>query len=102
MGLGRVMQGVNLTDPRTPLRSSDEDRVAFKEPFEEGAEASQIVKRPLLRRTLIAATVPVALAPVLLLRDLGPLPRKSLDHTVWRNGLRLLNYGGLITRPPPR
>jgi ubiquinol-cytochrome c reductase iron-sulfur subunit len=90
----RVMPWVELTEPRKPLRSSDEDRAAFKETFEEGAEASQFVKRPLLRRSLIAATVPVAIAPILLLRDLGPLPRKSLDYTVWRNGLRLLNYGG--------
>ncbi len=89
----RIMPDIELTEPRKPLRSSETDRAAFKETFEEGADASQF-KRPLLRRTLIAATIPVAVAPVLLLRDLGPLPRKSLDHTVWRKGLRLLNYGG--------
>jgi ubiquinol-cytochrome c reductase iron-sulfur subunit len=89
----RIMPWVELTEPRKPLRSSDEDRAAFQENFDEGAEASQIVKRPLLRRTLIAATVPVAIAPIVLLRDLGPLPRKSLEHTVWRKGMRLLNYG---------
>jgi len=89
----QIMPWAELTEARKPLRSSDEDRAEFKETFEEGADASQIVKRPLLRRTLIAATVPVAIAPILLLRDLGPLPRKSLDHTVWRKGMRLLNYG---------
>ncbi len=89
----RLMPDVELTEPRKPMRSSPEDRAAFEETFEEGAEASQFVKRPMLRRTLIAATVPVALAPVVVLRDLGPLPRKSLDHTVWRPGMRLLNYG---------
>ena len=88
-----VMPWVVLTEERKPLRSSEEDRAAFKETFQEGTEASQFVKRPLLRRTLIAATVPVAVAPILLLRDLGPLPRKTLDHTVWRDGMRLLNYG---------
>jgi ubiquinol-cytochrome c reductase iron-sulfur subunit len=90
----RIMPWVELTEDRKPLRSSHEDRAAFEETYDEGAEASQIVKRPLLRRTLIAATVPVAVAPILLLRDLGPLPRKSLEHTVWRKGMRLLNYGG--------
>jgi ubiquinol-cytochrome c reductase iron-sulfur subunit len=89
-----VMPAVELTEARKPLRSSDADRAAFQETFEEGTDASQFVKRPLLRRTLIAATVPVAVAPIVLLRDLGPLPRKSLDHTVWRKGMRLLNYGG--------
>ncbi|MDR2986845.1 MAG: Rieske (2Fe-2S) protein [Nocardiopsaceae bacterium] len=88
-----VMPTVELTEARKPLRSSDEDRAAFKETFEEGTEASQFVKRPLLRRTLIAATVPLAVAPIVLLRDLGPLPRKTLDHTVWRKGMRLLDYG---------
>ncbi len=89
----RLMPWVEITEARKPLRSSQEDRAAFAETFEEGAEASQFVKRPMLRRTLIAATLPVAVAPVLLLRDLGPLPRKDLDHTVWRAGMRLLNYG---------
>lgn len=89
----RLMPDVELTEQRKPLRSTPQDRAAFAETFEEGADASQFVKRPLLRRTLIAATVPVAVAPIVLLRDLGPLPGKSLEHTVWRKGLRLLNYG---------
>ena len=89
----RLMPTVELTEARKPLRSSPEDRAAFAETFEEGAEASQFTKRPMVRRTLIAATVPVALAPIVLLRDLGPLPRTKLDHTVWRKGMRLLNYG---------
>ena len=66
---------------------------AFAESFKEGTEASQFVKRPLLRRTLIAATLPLGLAPLVLLRDLGPLPGTSLRHTVWRNGLRLTIAG---------
>ncbi len=89
----RLMPAVELTEARKPMHSAEEDRAAFAETFHEGAQASQFVKRPLLRRTLIAATVPVALAPVVLLRDMGPLPGTSLAHTVWRRGMRLLNYG---------
>lgn len=89
----RIMPDVELTEQRKPLRSAVEDRAAFSETFDEGAEASQFVKRPILRRTLIAATLPLAAAPVVLLRDLGPLPETSLDHTVWRKGMRLLAYG---------
>jgi len=89
----RLMPDVELTEARKPLRSAPEDRAAFAETFAEGADASQFVKRPMLRRTLIAATVPVAVAPIVLLRDLGPLPGTKLDHTVWRKGLKLLNYG---------
>jgi ubiquinol-cytochrome c reductase iron-sulfur subunit len=99
MGIGAtiwvrsVMPNAERTEERHPLASSAEDRAAFAETFEEGADTSQFVKRPLIRRTLIAATVPVALAPVLLLRDLGPLPHKSLDHTVWKKGIRLVVFG---------
>jgi ubiquinol-cytochrome c reductase iron-sulfur subunit len=89
----QLMPDVELTEQRHPLASDAKDRAAFKETFEEGADASQFVKRPILRRTLIAATVPLGLAPILLLRDMGPLPGKSLDHTVWRKGLRLLVFG---------
>jgi ubiquinol-cytochrome c reductase iron-sulfur subunit len=87
-----IMPPVELTEERHPLASTEENRAAFKETFTEGAEASQF-KRPLLRRTLIAATVPLAAAPIVLLRDMGPLPGTTLRHTVWRKGLRLITYG---------
>ncbi len=85
-----LMPAVELTEPRKPLASAPADRAAFAETFEEGTDASQFVKRPLLRRTLIAATLPLVVAPVVLLRDMGPLPGTSLRHTVWRKGLRLI------------
>jgi ubiquinol-cytochrome c reductase iron-sulfur subunit len=88
-----LMPWVELTEERHPLRSTRQDRAAFKETFDEGTEASQFVKRPLICRSLIAATVPLVVAPVILLRDLGPLPGTSLGHTVWRKGLRLVVYG---------
>jgi ubiquinol-cytochrome c reductase iron-sulfur subunit len=88
-----IMPDVEITEQRHPLASDPADRKAFAETFAEGAEASQFVKRPLLRRTLIAATVPLAVAPIVLLRDMGPLPGTSLRHTVWRPGMRLLTYG---------
>src|SRR5215470_676206 len=88
-----LMPQVDLTEERKPLASSPKDRAEFEETFTEGAEASGFVKRKLLRRTLIAASVPLAVAPLVLLRDLGPVPGTSLRHTVWRRGMRLLVYG---------
>jgi ubiquinol-cytochrome c reductase iron-sulfur subunit len=88
-----LMPEVELTEQRHPMASTPQEREAFKETFAEGADASQFVKRPLVRRSLIAATLPLAVAPIFLLRDLGPLPGTSLDFTVWRKGLRLLVYG---------
>ena len=57
-GSGTLMPNVELTEQRHPLRSTPENQAAFAKTFEEGADASQFVKRPMLRRTLIAATVP--------------------------------------------
>jgi ubiquinol-cytochrome c reductase iron-sulfur subunit len=88
-----LMPSVELTEERHPLRSSEEDRAEFKETFEEGADASQFVKRPMLRRTLMLASLPLVAAPVVLLRDMGPLPHNDLGYTVWRKGLRLWVYG---------
>jgi ubiquinol-cytochrome c reductase iron-sulfur subunit len=89
----RLMPDVEIAEARKPLASPPEERKAFQETFMEGAEDSGFIKRPLIRRTLIAATVPLALAPVVLLRDMGPLPGTVLRHTVWRKGLRLLVAG---------
>ncbi len=95
-----LMPDVELTEERHPLHSDPEARKAFKETFEEGADASQFVKRPMLRRTLIAATLPLVAAPVVLLRDTGPEPGTSLRYTVWRKGTRLLRYGPNVPITP--
>jgi ubiquinol-cytochrome c reductase iron-sulfur subunit len=109
-----LMPDVELTEDRHPMASTPEQRQAFAETFAEGADASQFTKRPLLRRTLIAASVPLVAAPLVLLRDMGPLPGTTLRHTVWRKGTRLLRYaantpirpgdfsspGGMITVVP--
>ncbi|MFZ0755230.1 MAG: (2Fe-2S)-binding protein, partial [Trebonia sp.] len=84
---------IEIAEERHELASAPGDRAAFKAEFADGAAISQFTKRPLLRRTLLLATVPLALAPLVLLRDLGPLPYKSLDSTVWRQGMRLIVYG---------
>jgi ubiquinol-cytochrome c reductase iron-sulfur subunit len=89
----RLMPNEERVEERHSIASPPEARQDFEKTFMEGAGTSGFVKRPLLRRTLIAASVPLALAPVVLLRDLGPLPETKLRNTVWRKGLRLLVYG---------
>jgi ubiquinol-cytochrome c reductase iron-sulfur subunit len=88
-----IMPNVEKVEERHTLASTEPEREQFKRTFTEGAEASGIVKRPLLRRTLIVASVPLAVAPLVVLRDMGPLPGTSLRHTVWRKGMRLVVYG---------
>ncbi len=89
----RLMPNVEVTEERHSIASPPEARQEFQETFMEGAETSGFTKRPLLRRSLIAASVPLALAPIVLLRDLGPLPEQKLRYTVWKKGLRMLVYG---------
>jgi ubiquinol-cytochrome c reductase iron-sulfur subunit len=84
---------IEIKEERHDLRSEEKDRREFQRTFAEGAAMSQMTKRPLLRRTMLIATAPLALAPLFLLRDLGPLPGTSLRHTVWRKGLRAVVYG---------
>jgi ubiquinol-cytochrome c reductase iron-sulfur subunit len=89
----QVMPDVEIVEERHDLQSGPADRAAFQETFVQGAGYSQIVKRPLIRRSLLLGTLPLIVAPVVLLRDLGPLPGTSLRHTVWSPGRRLLVYG---------
>jgi ubiquinol-cytochrome c reductase iron-sulfur subunit len=88
-----IMPDAEVVEERHEMRSTDAEREAFAEYFAEGTGASQFVKRPLIRRTLMLATLPLVAAPVVLLRDMGPLPGTSLRHTVWSPGRRLLVDG---------
>jgi ubiquinol-cytochrome c reductase iron-sulfur subunit len=91
---------IEIEEERHDLQSKPADRQAFQHEFAEGAAITQITKRPLIRRTMLLATAPLALAPLVLLRDLGPLPQTDLRHTVWKKGLRAVTLGGLRPLTP--
>ena len=91
---------IEIEEERHDLNSTPAERTAFQRSFAEGAAISQITKRPLIRRTMLLATLPLALSPLVLLRDLGPLPQTSLRTTVWRKGLRAVTLGGLRPLTP--
>ena len=99
LGLGaliwvrHLMPDVEVVEERHELRSDTKDRQAFEQYFKEGTANSQFVKRPLVRRTLMLGTLPLVAAPLVLLRDMGPLPGTSLRTTVWSPGRRLLLQG---------
>jgi ubiquinol-cytochrome c reductase iron-sulfur subunit len=89
----QLMPDAELTEIRHDPRSPAKARQEFAEYFAEGTGASQFVKRPIVRRTLLLGTLPLAAIPVVVLRDMGPLPGTSLRHTAWSPGRRLLVYG---------
>jgi ubiquinol-cytochrome c reductase iron-sulfur subunit len=79
---------------RHEMRSSDEDRADFVDTVKERAGTAGLGRRPLIKRSLGLALGLVGLSPVLLLRDLGPLPKMELSQTSWRSGTRLVTDPG--------
>ncbi|POM24142.1 Arsenite oxidase subunit AioB precursor [Actinomadura rubteroloni] len=84
----RLMTSKPIIQERHAMNVGAEDRASFTAAFLEGAQDSGITKRPLLRRTLLLAAAPLGIAPLFLLRDLGPLPEKKLRHTYWADAIR--------------
>jgi ubiquinol-cytochrome c reductase iron-sulfur subunit len=80
----RLMTAKPIVQERGDLISDGQSRQAFTQSFMQGATDSGVTRRPLLRRTLLLAAAPLGLAPLVLLRDLGPLPEKKLRHTYWQ------------------
>lgn len=82
-----LMPDEEVVEMRHPMRSSDADRAAFQTTMTQGAEKSQLNRRPLLKYSLGGALSLFAV-PVLLpvLGGLGPMPQKSLSLTFWNGG----------------
>ncbi len=96
----KLMNDEEVAEQRHPLRSSDEDREEAVAALTAGAHDSGIARRPLIRNSLLGAMGTLALPAIVALRDLGPLPGDALYHTVWREGMRLVNdVAGTPIRP---
>jgi ubiquinol-cytochrome c reductase iron-sulfur subunit len=70
----RLMTSAPIEQARYDLSTDEETRSSLAQDIKQGALDSGLGKRPLLRRTLLLAAAPLGLAPLVLLRDLGPLP----------------------------
>ena len=79
---------------RHEFRSPDSDRKEFVDAVKDGAQASGLGRRSLIKRSLGAALGLSALSPVLLLRDLGPLPGNDQKETSWKAGTHLVTDPG--------
>ena len=80
IGLGAIhwaktlMPDHEVVMQRHEFRSPEEDRKDFVDTVKEGAANSGLGRRSLIKRSLGAALGLSAISPILLLRDLGPLP----------------------------
>lgn len=80
----KIMSNVEVVEERHPLRSTDEQRAAAGAEIKIGVEDSRIGRRPfLIGGSLLAAIGGLLTAPLVLLRDLGPLPEQKLRRTAW-------------------
>jgi ubiquinol-cytochrome c reductase iron-sulfur subunit len=110
----KLMADHELVEMRHPIASSPEDREVTLAGFNQGLEESGIGRRPLVRNSMLGALGVLALpVPVVLLRDLGPLPGDALLSTVWEPGMRVvrdvtgtpiraseLQFGDLVNAEP--
>jgi ubiquinol-cytochrome c reductase iron-sulfur subunit len=96
----KLMNDTEIVEMRHPVRSSDEDREEAVAALQTGFDDTGIARRPLIRNSLLGAMGALALPAVVALRDLGPLPGNKLYHTVWREGMRVVNdVAGTPIRP---
>jgi ubiquinol-cytochrome c reductase iron-sulfur subunit len=86
-----LMPAHEVVQERHPLAASDADLEIASQIIVTGVEETGIARRSLLKKSLGLALGLFALPGVLLLRDLGPLPRRSLDTTPWKTNSPLLN-----------
>ncbi len=87
----KLMSDHEIVEMRHPIASSDADREETLAMVATGVEESGIGRRPLVRNSLLGALGLLALpVPVVLLRDLGPLPGNALYTTVWTEGMRVV------------
>lgn len=89
-----LMSDTEVIAERHEMRSKDEDRAAFVATVKERSAEAGLGRRSLIKRTLGLSIGLVGLSPILLLRDLGPLPGKELEQTSWRTGTRLVTDPG--------
>jgi ubiquinol-cytochrome c reductase iron-sulfur subunit len=76
---------------RHDFHSAPEEEAEAEATFLAGIDALGLGKRKLLRRTLVGALALFPLPLLVMLRDLGPLPGRSLLITGWKQGVRLVD-----------
>ena len=89
-----LMPDEEVVAERHEFRSPDEDREDFVKTVKERAATAGLGRRSLIKRSLGLSLGLVGISPLLLLRDLGPLPKDDLTKTSWKSGTRLVTDPG--------
>jgi ubiquinol-cytochrome c reductase iron-sulfur subunit len=97
MGAGMIVWAKKLlpheraVQDRHDFHSTPEEEAEAENTFLAGIDALGLGKRKILRRTLVGALALFPLPLLVMLRDLGPLPGRSLLITGWKRGSRLVD-----------
>lgn len=85
-----LMPDAEVSEERHITRGSEEVRAAAVEIIRLADKESGFSRRKLIRRTLYGALALFPLPAIVFFSDLGPNPKDSLSHTMWKRGrLRL-------------
>jgi ubiquinol-cytochrome c reductase iron-sulfur subunit len=87
----KLMVDEEIAEDRHDAHSSPEQIADITEAFKQGAAESGFTRRKLIRRSLLASMGLLGLPAIVFLRDLGPLPGRSLYNTIWAKGIRVVS-----------
>src|SRR2546423_2303893 len=91
-----ILPHYDVVEERHPL-TTPEDQAEFTEVFNRGFDEMAITRRPMLRRSLLMAGGLLGVLPLIPLRDLGPLPHKTLRRTKQTANARLVD---IVSKQP--
>ena len=91
----RLLPQGPFVDNRHELSSDEAEVEAAEDDLDQGGS---LTRRKMLVRTLGLAVGGLGLAALFPIRSLGPRPGRSLSHTPWRDGLRLITEDGRLVR----
>ena len=103
----RLLPQGPFTEAREPLESSADDSAAFArdfaavydlDPSGDAGTSEEVGRRKLIVRMFFIASGAVGVAALFPIASLGPRPGKSLFHTKWRPGSRVVDEQGRAVR----
>jgi ubiquinol-cytochrome c reductase iron-sulfur subunit len=87
----KLMVDEEIVEYRHAAHSSPEQIADITDAFKQGVAESGFTRRKLIRRGLLTGLGLLGLPAIVLLRDLGPLPGRTLYNTIWAKGVRVVN-----------
>ncbi len=85
-----------FTEDRGRMASTDEERQAFLDDFQE--QGADVLRRKLIGRMMFGALGALGLAALFPIRSLGPRPGRGLKTTPYRKGIRLVDEANMPVR----